>query len=189
MFLDNCIVELSTVDCARFDSFFDDISYWGHRFDRYTQRYVTENHVKSNPKLARHLGNPAQHYDFGVKEGTLMIPELYNVTRIISDAVSIGTVNFLWFPPNTKIGIHVDPPARETLLIIPITPLEDYSYPVFYEGRDPHTRASNRPHIVNTQIPHSLYNRSHHNRINFQLGLKHSFLDVKQMLNQGQFFV
>lgn len=185
-FLDNCIIEL---DNSKFEKHFENISYWGKQLDRYTQRYVTENHVKANPKMAPYLNKPVGHYDFGVKEGTTKIPELMEVTRVLKKEVKIGTINFLYFPPGIKLGKHIDPPARESLLIIPITPLDDYSSPVFYDkDNNEYSYYTLNPHIINTQITHSLHNTSDKGRINFQLGLKHSMDEIKEMLVKEEFF-
>lgn len=185
-FLDNCIIELKP---DIFANHFENISHWGKKLDRYTQRYVTENHAKANPEMIPYIGDPVGFWDFGVNEGTTKIPELINATNILKSSVKIGTINFLYFPPGSILGQHVDPPARESLLILPITPLDDYSSPVFYDEENKgHTFHTINPHIINTQITHSLHNESKKDRINFQFGLRHSFNEVKEMINSGNFF-
>ena len=181
----NCIIEIKT---DHFLPYFNTLLKWGTKFDRYTQRYVTEAHALANPEVRPYIGMSAEHRDFGVNEGTTKIKEIIDVTSVINKKVKIGTINFLHFPPDASIPVHKDPPARESLLIIPLTPLDNYSYPIFDYNNKKYFLKTINPQIINTQIPHSLHNKSSKDRVNFQLGLKHSFTEIKEMLKYDNFF-
>ena len=83
--------------------------------------------------------------------------------------------------------------SRKTILSVPLSPIE-YSPTYFWEDKDSAeplaiaTFPDKNPCLMNVDILHGLENLSSEYRINFQIGFREPFSEVRKYLNDGSLF-
>lgn len=184
-FIDKCIFPIDQIP----DDHYQNLLELGSHLELYKVLIIGDAHINKNPELEALRGFTTLHKDFGVRQGILKYKVVNDFLDTISKNVKIGTISFLHFPPAATIDKHKDPVIRETIFIIPLMPTHDYPPCMFYdEEGNSHMMRTIMPHFINSQMTHSMENYTSFDRVNFQLGLKHSFEEVKYMIQEGKFF-
>lgn len=99
-------------------------------------------------------------------------------------------------PPNKTIPRHTDDEHndRNTVLIFPLQPLDDYPPTFYYDPPDMNQPIAvarfinGNPCLLNTQMCHGLTNYTQVDRINFQICFKEPFDLVFELAASGQLF-